>query len=175
MSQMFLGLARAHFLSDHGQCKAFDAGADGYSRAEGCGIFIIKRLQDALNENDRIYGVIKEVEVNQCGNAKSITHPHGPTQARLFKRLLAKTGYHPSSISVIEAHGTGTQVGRHMYLLKPLSLNLCRLEMLLKCQVSPQCSAGSIPRVIRCISRLSKPISATPKRPLVLRVWPSSC
>ncbi|KAJ5447335.1 type I iterative polyketide synthase, partial [Penicillium cf. griseofulvum] len=108
---MFLGLARAHFLSENGQCKAFDAGADGYSRAEGCGLFIIKRLQDAIDENDRIYGVIKEVEVNQCGNAKSITHPHGPTQAKLFKRLLHKTGYHPSSISVIEAHGTGTQAG----------------------------------------------------------------
>ncbi|KAL6711554.1 polyketide beta-ketoacyl-synthase [Coniothyrium glycines] len=108
---MYLGLSRAHFLSSTGQCKPFDASADGYCRGEGCGLFVLKRLCDAVAEGDRIYGVIRGIEVNQCGNAKSITHPDATTQAKLFKSLLSKTKIDPNSISVVEAHGTGTQAG----------------------------------------------------------------
>lgn len=107
---MYLGLSRAHFLSPTGQCKPFDASADGYCRAEGCGLFVIKRLSDAVREGDRIHGVIKEAEMNQSGNASSITHPDGRTQKQLFQRLLSPGGMDAKSISVIEAHGTGTQV-----------------------------------------------------------------
>ena len=108
---MYLGLSRAHFLSPTGQCKPFDVSADGYCRAEGCGLFVIKRLSDAVREGDRIYGVIKEAEMNQSGNSSSITHPHGHTQEQLFEKLLARRKIDPKSIDVIEAHGTGTQVG----------------------------------------------------------------
>ena len=108
--QMYLGLARAHFLSPTGQCKSFDAAADGYCRAEGCGVFVLKRLSDAIAENDRIHGVIKGVEINQSGCAHSITHPHPETQAELFRRLLTRTKTDPNTVSVVEAHGTGTQV-----------------------------------------------------------------
>jgi acyl transferase domain-containing protein len=89
---MYLGLDRAHFLSSSGQCKAFDASADGYCRAEGCGVFIHKKVQDALTEGDRIHGIIKGIEANQSGNAHSITHPHSPTQEKLFRSLLQKSG-----------------------------------------------------------------------------------
>ncbi|VDB91855.1 unnamed protein product [Peniophora sp. CBMAI 1063] len=108
---MFLGLDRGHFLSPTGQCKAFDASADGYSRSEGCGVFVLKRLSDALAENDNILGVIRGIEVNQSGLSHSITHPHAPTQAKLFKQLLDRTGVHAHRVSVVEAHGTGTQAG----------------------------------------------------------------
>lgn len=108
---MYLGLDRAHFLSPTGQCKAFDESADGYCRSEGCGMFVLKRLADAVAENDQILGVIRGVHVNQSGEAHSITHPHAATQQVLFERLLARTGVDPLDISVIEAHGTGTQAG----------------------------------------------------------------
>ncbi|TRX91490.1 hypothetical protein FHL15_007714 [Xylaria flabelliformis] len=108
---MYLGLDRAHFLSPTGQCKAFDASADGYSRSEGCGMIVIKTVRDALAEGDRIQGIIKGIEVNQSGNAHSITHPHAPTQELLFQRLLSKTKINPHKISVVETHGTGTQAG----------------------------------------------------------------
>ncbi|PBK78491.1 polyketide beta-ketoacyl-synthase [Armillaria solidipes] len=108
---MFLGLDRSHFLSPTGQCKAFDASADGYSRSEGCGMFVLKRLSDAIVEDDKIWGVIRGVEVNQSGLAHSITHPHAPTQITLFKQLLENTGVDASRINVVEAHGTGTQAG----------------------------------------------------------------
>ena len=107
---MYIGLGRAHFLSATGQCKPFDAGADGYCRSEGCGLFVIKRLEDAVSENDRIYGVIRGIELNQSGNASSITHPHPETQQNLFRTLLSSSGVDPASVSVVEAHGTGTQV-----------------------------------------------------------------
>lgn len=109
--QMFIGLARGHFLTSSGQCKSFDASADGYSRGEGCGVFVLKRLSDAMTENDRILGIIRGVEVNQSGNAPSITHPHGPAQKALFKQVLSGANVKPSSVTVVEAHGTGTQAG----------------------------------------------------------------
>ncbi|KAJ8133352.1 hypothetical protein O1611_g271 [Lasiodiplodia mahajangana] len=108
---MYNGLARAHFLSPTGQCKPFDAAADGYCRAEGCGLVVVKKLSDAIQENDNIYGVIRGIGVNQCGTAKSITHPDYRTQAALFSRLLSSSRTDPDTISVVEAHGTGTQAG----------------------------------------------------------------
>lgn len=110
-NQMYLGLSRAHFLSPTGQCRPFDKSADGYCRAEGCVVFVIKRLQDAIDDNDRIYGVIRAIEANQSGNASSITHPHKDTQVQLLQKLLSRSKVDPQSVSVIEAHGTGTQAG----------------------------------------------------------------
>ncbi|KAJ4267111.1 polyketide beta-ketoacyl-synthase [Fusarium torreyae] len=108
---MYLGLSRGHFLSPTGNCKPFDAAADGYCRAEGCVLFVLKRLSDAVAEGDRIHGVIKSAQINQSGNSSSITHPHSMTQTDLLKRLLSQANVDPSSISVVEAHGTGTQAG----------------------------------------------------------------
>ena len=110
---MYLGLDRGHFLSPTNGCKPFDEKADGYGRAEGCGIFVLKRLSDAIAENDRIHGVIKGIEVNQSGNSHSITHPHSETQTQLIRHLLSKNNIDPASLDVVEAHGTGTQVSRN--------------------------------------------------------------
>ena len=108
---MFIGLDRSHFLSPTGQCKVFDASADGYSRGEGCGLFVLKRFSDALAENDRILGIIRGVDVNQSGAACSITQPHVPTQIKLFRQLVESSGISPEDVNVVEAHGTGTQSG----------------------------------------------------------------
>ncbi|EKG09551.1 hypothetical protein MPH_13401 [Macrophomina phaseolina MS6] len=108
---MYLGLDRAHFLSPSGQCKAFDASADGYCRAEGCAAFVIKKVEDAVAEGDRILGIIKAVEINQSGNTHSITHPHVETQEQLFRRVLQAANVHPHQVTAVEMHGTGTQAG----------------------------------------------------------------
>ncbi|KAF5393009.1 hypothetical protein D9757_001120 [Collybiopsis confluens] len=108
---MTLGLDRAHFLSPTGQCKPWDISADGYSRSEGVGLFVLKKLSDAVRENDRILGIIRGVEVNHSGEAQSITHPHAPTQFALYERLLRRSGVDRGLVNVIEAHGTGTQAG----------------------------------------------------------------
>lgn len=113
---MYLGLSRAHFLSPTGQCKPFDAGADGYCRAEGCGLVVLKKLSQARAEGDHIYGIIRGVGINQCGTAKSITHPDHETQAALFAQTLRLSRLSPGSIDVVEAHGTGTQAGDYAEL-----------------------------------------------------------
>jgi len=73
-------------------------------------MFVLKRLSDAVSENDRILGVIKATALNQSGNAESITHPHAKTQQQLFESVLAQSGILAQSITAVEAHGTGTQV-----------------------------------------------------------------
>ncbi|CAK4016278.1 polyketide synthase [Lecanosticta acicola] len=108
---MYLGLDRAHFLSPSGQCKAFDASADGYCRSEGAGAFVIKRVGDAIADGDRIHAVIRAIDINQSGNTHSITHPHAPTQEALFKHMLNKAAVNPHDVTVVELHGTGTQAG----------------------------------------------------------------
>lgn len=105
--KMYLGLDRAHFLSPSGQCKAFDASADGYCRAEGCAAFVIKKVEDAVAEGDRIPAIIKAIEMNQSGNTHSITHPHVETQEELFGRVLRIANVHPHRVTAVEMHGTG--------------------------------------------------------------------
>ncbi|CAK5263658.1 unnamed protein product, partial [Mycena citricolor] len=108
---MFLGLDHGHFLSPTGQCKTFDASADGYCRGEGVGVFVLKQLKDALIEHDQIYGIIRGAEVNQSGQAPSITYPHQSAQALLLQNLLHNANVLPAEINLVECHGTGTQAG----------------------------------------------------------------
>ncbi|KAG1780576.1 polyketide synthase [Suillus placidus] len=122
---MFIGLDHGHFLSPTGQCKSFDASADGYSRSEGCSLFVLKRLSDAVAENDDILGVIRGIDLNQSGEAHSITHPHVPSQVSLMNRLLKNSGVDASRVSVVEAHGTGTQAGDFAEL-QSIRAVLCR-------------------------------------------------
>ncbi|AFZ15518.1 6-deoxyerythronolide-B synthase (plasmid) [Crinalium epipsammum PCC 9333] len=92
-------------------CKVFDASADGYVRAEGCGIVVLKRLSDALADRDNILAVIRGSGVNQDGASYSFSAPNGKSQQALLNRVLTQTNIHPSEVSYFEAHGTGTAVG----------------------------------------------------------------
>lgn len=107
----FAGLDRGHFLSRTGNCKAFDDGADGYCRADGIGTLILKRLPDALADNDPIFGVILGAHTNHSAESVSITRPLADAQEYLFKKLLSETGVHPHDVTYTEMHGTGTQAG----------------------------------------------------------------
>ena len=103
------GLDRGHFLSRTGNCKTFDDKADGYCRGEGVGTIILKRLEDALADNDPIQGVILNICTNHSAEAESITRPYLGAQKAIFDSVL--DGLDPTSVSYIEMHGTGTQVG----------------------------------------------------------------
>ncbi|KAJ3146308.1 hypothetical protein HDU89_006294 [Geranomyces variabilis] len=109
--QIFIGLDRGYFLSKTGQCKTFDDSGDGYSRGDAIGVVVLKTLRDALADGDPIQGVISAIGTNHCGLSHSITHPHAPTQARLFQANCKAAGYEPHSINIVEGHGTGTQAG----------------------------------------------------------------
>ncbi|KAK2057703.1 ketoacyl-synt-domain-containing protein [Colletotrichum caudatum] len=107
----YLDLAKARFLSPTGQCKAFDVSADGYCRADGAGLVVLKRLKDAVASGDDVLAVIPAAGTNQGGLSKSITLPDGKAQQQLYQRVVQSAGLQPKDISYIECHGTGTQAG----------------------------------------------------------------
>lgn len=82
------GLDRGHFLSRSGNCKTFDDGADGYCRGEGAATVILKRLEDAIAENDPIQGVICGAYTNHSAEAESITRPHVGAQREIFRKVM---------------------------------------------------------------------------------------
>ncbi|KAK8108232.1 Methylphloroacetophenone synthase [Apiospora kogelbergensis] len=107
----YLNLAAAGFLNTTGQCKPFDAAADGYCRGEGVGVVVLKRLRDALRDGDAVHGVIVGSAVNQNHNASHITVPQPESQVALYQKVLRQGGVEPEAVSYVEAHGTGTSVG----------------------------------------------------------------
>ncbi|GIK04405.1 type I iterative polyketide synthase [Aspergillus viridinutans] len=109
--EWYQNLDGASFLSPTGQCKPFDAAADGYCRGEGAGAVFLKKLSAALEDGDQALGVIRGSSVNQNENCSAITAPSISSLSNVFSTVLRKARLDPKQISVVEAHGTGTQVG----------------------------------------------------------------
>jgi acyl transferase domain-containing protein len=107
----FAGLSKAFFLSNTGNCKTWDSQADGYCRADGVGSVVMKRLEDALADNDNILGVIAAATTNHSAEAISITHPDSDAQSHLFRQVIGRAGIDPLDVGYVELHGTGTQAG----------------------------------------------------------------
>ena len=105
------GLARTRALSPDGRCRSFDARANGYVRAEGCGIVLLKRLSAAQRDGDRIRAVIRGSAVNHDGRSTGLTVPNVLSQQEVLQRALEDAGVAPETIGCIEAHGTGTSLG----------------------------------------------------------------
>ncbi|UMM63944.1 type I polyketide synthase [Aristophania vespae] len=104
-------MSKGHFLAKDGRSKSFDASADGYGRGEGCVLFALKRIEDAMRDGDDIRAVISGTGVNQDGRTAVITLPDADAQENLMKEVMRKAGVEPSQIAYVEAHGTGTPVG----------------------------------------------------------------
>ena len=98
-------------LAPDGQCKTFDAAANGYGRGEGCGMVVLRRLDDAVGAGDRIWAVLRASAVNQDGATAGLTVPNGPAQERVIAEALSRSGLAPADIDYLEAHGTGTELG----------------------------------------------------------------
>jgi acyl transferase domain-containing protein/SAM-dependent methyltransferase len=98
-------------MAADGRCKTFDARADGIVRGEGCGIVVLKRLSDAVADNDNIIAVIRGSAVNQDGHSNGFTAPNSAAQQRVIRQALKNAGVDASQISYVEAHGTGTPLG----------------------------------------------------------------
>jgi len=109
--EVMMTLSRAHMMATDGRCKAFDSRADGYVRAEGCGLIVLKRLADAQAAGDNILAVIRGSATNQDGRTSGITAPNGPAQEAVIRDALAAAGLKPADIHYVEAHGTGTSLG----------------------------------------------------------------
>ncbi|WP_078281384.1 type I polyketide synthase [Mycobacteroides franklinii] len=109
--ETFITMCKGRFLAADGRCKSFDAAADGYGRGEGVGIVVLKNLEQAQRDGDRIYAVIRGSGVNQDGRTIALPVPNPLSQQRLAEQVLAEAGVDPALVGYIEAHGTGTSVG----------------------------------------------------------------
>ncbi|WP_163865693.1 type I polyketide synthase [Myxococcus eversor] len=104
-------MSKGRFLSPRGRCHAFSDQADGYVRAEGAAMLVIKPLSSALRDGNPIHSLILGTAVNQDGRTPGITVPNAEAQVAVMREAYAKAGVDPHSVAYVEAHGTGTPVG----------------------------------------------------------------
>jgi acyl transferase domain-containing protein len=104
-------LSRARALSPTGRCRAFDAGADGYVRSEGCAVVVLRRLEEAMARGDRVRAVIRGSAVNNDGRSNGLTAPNGAAQRRLLTDALLNARVEADEIGYVEAHSAGTPLG----------------------------------------------------------------
>lgn len=107
----YMAFSKVHALSPRGRSRPFDDSADGIAIGEGVVTFVLKRLNDAERDGDKIYAVIKGIGSSSDGRNKSLTAPHPKGQVRAVKRAYEDAGVSPDTVELIEAHGTGTSVG----------------------------------------------------------------
>jgi phthiocerol/phenolphthiocerol synthesis type-I polyketide synthase C len=107
----FLGFCRASMLSRRGRCYAFDERADGYVRAEGGGVVVLKPLDDALAAEDPIRAVILATGTNSDGRTIGLSLPSEAAQALLLRSVYARAEIAPDRLAFFEMHGTGTPAG----------------------------------------------------------------
>ena len=131
-------LDQAEMLSADGRCKTFDAGANGYVRGEGCGVVILKRVQDAIDDGDNILGVIAGSAVNQDGRSNGLTAPNGLAQQTVVKQALQDAGVSAKQVSYVEAHGTGTPLG------DPIEVNSLKEVLMQERSKDEVCYIGSV-------------------------------
>ena len=91
--------------------RPFDARANGFVMGEGAGCVVLKRLEDAIRDGDEIYSVIRGIGASSDGRGKGITAPSTRGQKQAVMRAYQQAGYSPTSVELIEAHGTSTKVG----------------------------------------------------------------
>ncbi|MCB1474493.1 MAG: SDR family NAD(P)-dependent oxidoreductase [Rhodobiaceae bacterium] len=109
--EMTMSLCSATMLAPDGYSKSFNAAANGYARADGVGVVLLKKLDDAIADGDPIYATILGSAVNQDGRSKGITVPTVAAQQSVIRAALAEANIAPEDVSYVEAHGTGTPVG----------------------------------------------------------------
>ena len=109
--EIHIKMSQSGMLSPDGRCYAFDSRANGFVPGEGVGAVLLKRLEEAERDGDPIIGVIRGWGVNQDGKTNGITAPNPEAQADLIKQVQQRFQLNPETITMLEAHGTGTQLG----------------------------------------------------------------
>lgn len=107
----YMCFSKTPAFSKGDRVRTFDADSDGMMVGEGIGMVVLKRLEDAERDGDRVYAVIKAVGTSSDGRFKSIYAPRPSGQARALRRAYAEAGFPPDRVGLIEAHGTGTLAG----------------------------------------------------------------
>ncbi len=107
----YLLFSKTGALSPRGRCRPFDASADGIALSEGVAMLVLKRLANAERDGDRIYATIRSSGTSSDGREKSLTAPAVRGQTRAVQRAYEHLEFSPSSVELMEAHGTGTVLG----------------------------------------------------------------
>ncbi|TMC16868.1 MAG: hypothetical protein E6J34_19405, partial [Chloroflexi bacterium] len=136
--ESYIGMCSAGMLSPDGRCKTCDASANGFVPGEGVGALVLKRLSDAQADHDQIYGVIIGSGINQDGATNGITAPSIKSQIELKREIYEKYEIDPASISYVEMHGTGTQLG------DPIELEALATVFEEKTPRKQYCALGSV-------------------------------
>lgn len=129
-------LSQGQFFSTRGRCESFGANGDGYVPGEGVGCILLKPLSKAIRDRDRICGIIKATALNHGGKTNGYTVPNPNAQAAVIARALAQARIDASSISYIEAHGTGTPLGD--------PIEIAGLSKAYQSIAPQQCAIGSV-------------------------------
>ena len=108
---MYMCFSKTPALSPSGDARPFDAAADGTALGEGLGILVLKRLDDARRDGDRIYAVIRSMGSSSDGRGQAVYAPSATGQVKALHQAYDLAGVSPGSIELVEAHGTGTRVG----------------------------------------------------------------
>jgi acyl transferase domain-containing protein/acyl-CoA synthetase (AMP-forming)/AMP-acid ligase II/acyl carrier protein/short-subunit dehydrogenase len=135
--ELTIAFSQAQMMATDGKCKTFDAQADGYVRSEGCGLVLLKRLEDAKKDGDNILGIIKSSAINQDGRSNGLTAPNSQSQKTVIKQAVNLAGIKQEDISYIECHGTGTALG------DPIEVNALR-DVFANGDINETCIIGSV-------------------------------
>ncbi|MDR1609047.1 MAG: SDR family NAD(P)-dependent oxidoreductase [Deltaproteobacteria bacterium] len=108
---MFSCFCKTPALSPTEEIRPYDQGADGALLGEGLGILVLKRLTQALRDEDRIYAIIRGLGASSDGRATSIFAPSPQGQLRAMRAAYEAAGFSPATVELVEGHGTGTQAG----------------------------------------------------------------
>jgi len=108
---VMVSLCAMNALSPEGRSKPFAATADGYGRGEGCAVVVLKRLDTALADGDRVWGVLRGAAVNNDGESSGLTVPNAHAQRAVLVKALESAGVAAHEVDLVETHGTGTLLG----------------------------------------------------------------
>ncbi|KAK7959092.1 Reducing polyketide synthase PKS1 [Apiospora aurea] len=126
LPEFWISFAKSRLFSDSGRSYSFDNRGTGFGRGEGCGMIIVKPLDQARRDNDSIRAIIVGSGINQDGKTPGITMPCGTAQENLMRQVYKNAGINPSDTGFIEAHGTGTRVGDPIEATGKAPISACR-------------------------------------------------
>ncbi|WP_257389500.1 type I polyketide synthase, partial [Tahibacter caeni] len=113
----YLSLCQRGMLARHGRTRSYGTGDDGFVPGEGVGTVILKPLEQAIADGDRIYGVVAGSAFDHSGRSNGYSAPNPNAQAELIARALAAAEVDPDTIGCVEGHGTGTPLGDSLEVL----------------------------------------------------------